>query len=511
MNTARLTGYPVKVEGTLVQTGYPTNYGPLDYVDGETLTYTIPACPYVDKTVAPVRVLGLPGIEKIEQALASYLADPDKTWAGDHDYLPDDVMDTLHNLRLLAWTTWTLPEKARKKAMKDLRDPGLDKFIEDDEVYLVYRDPVANKEYARDSTVFAQRGKVSYDADWYNGFALAGLWAYSFYGDRDEGLKIARSKWPLLTLLRNYMEIYHDWALCCNVVDPRGNLTDWDCMRNGWLGLLAYARLARDLGHMEQYRQTRYLASKEMVSLYVNWTAPDFYYEVEASYEPAHGKGVLQHARRDVTGISTVDGYLGPNYVLPDSRAPYNLGAAIPEHNLFLTDFKLLERAGHLTYDLMPRYNPDLNKVVDDRINQRYRPGWWGYDNRLGGLYFYFLDPHLCLRAMNFHESLEKLLSYLTLENLSGPQIEAFLVGSRPMLVIPTDVNFYGNLWQEKDRSLTFTLGAGPAAKQAVVEIRNCPEIREISSGVSYDYDPRTRQAVLRLEVSGKTKIKVSF
>ena len=93
--------------------------------------------------------------------------------------------------------------------------------------------------------MFAVRGPVSYDADWYNGFELAGLWAWRYFGDRREGLALARKHWNLWTGLRDYYEIYHDWAVCNSLSDPRGNLLDFDCMRNCWAGLLAYARLAR--------------------------------------------------------------------------------------------------------------------------------------------------------------------------------------------------------------------------------------------------------------------------
>ena len=507
VNTARLTGYPVETEGTVVETGYPTYYGPLDYVEGETLTYTIPACSYVDRTLAPVRVKGVEGIREIEDALAAYIARPLWLWPGDHDYYPDDVMDTMHNLRLLAWATWSLPESKRRRAIKQLAEPGLDRI--DENVYFFFEDPVAGATYARDSTIFAQRGKTSYDSDWYNGFQLAGLWAYRYFGDREKGLELARQHWPLWTALRNYMEIYHDWAICCNVVDPRGNLTDFDCMRNGWSGLLAYARLARDLGHLDQYRQTKFLASKTMVAHYVQWTLHEFLYDYAAAYAPDSSKRYLKHAKEDITGISHLNTYGPFGCIRPDNTGPYNLNANIPEHSLLLKDFGLQERVAHLTYDLMPEHIPDWAGL--DPYAYKGRPGHWGAANAAGGRYFYFIDPHLFVRAINFNEPLEKLLSYRKLEWLSGQALEAMLVGSRPMLVVPTDVEFFGNLWNEKDRSLTFTLGAAGAEKQAEVEIRNCPEIRNISPEVPYDYYPQTRKALLRLNVSGTTETRVSF
>jgi len=509
LNAARLTGYPVRVEEPLVEAGYPTNYGPLDYVRGETATYTIPACLYVDRTLAPVRVKGVEGIGKIEEALAAYIARPGWLWPGDHDYFLDDVMDTLHNLRLLAWATWSLPEPGRRRAIEQLARPGLSRLGDENNRYFFFEDPVAGAAYARDSTIFAQRGKTSYDSDWYNGFQLAGFWAYRYFGDRKHGLRLARKHWHEISGLYKYMEIYHDWALCCSVTDPRGNLTDYDCMRNGWSGILAYARLARDLGRHEEYSRARYLASKNMVSHYTQWTLQDFFYDWAASYAPDSGKGYLRHAREEITGIERIDGYGSLDLVAPDDRSPYNLSANIPEHSLLLSDFGLRDKVALLTHDLMPKHIPDWADF--DPYASRGRPGSWGAANAAGARYFYFIDPHLFVRAINLNEPLEKLLSYRRLEWLSGQAIEAMLVGSRPMLVVPTDVEFYGNLWDEKERSLTFTLGTGGEERRSVVEIRNCPEIREISPAVLYDYDPAARKALLRLKISAKTSTRVSF
>jgi hypothetical protein len=509
VNTARLTGYPVELQGKIIETGYPTYYGPLDYLEGETLTYTVPACSYVDRTLAPVRVKGVKGIGEIEKALAAYIERPAWLWPGDHDYKPDDVMDTLHNLRLLAWATWSLPDSKRREAVKDLAEPGLGRIGDANNSYYYFKDPVAGAVYARDSTIFAQRGKTSYDSDWYNGFQLAGLWAYRYFGDREKGLELARRHWPLWTALRNYMEIYHDWAICCNVVDPRGNLTDFDCMRNGWSGLLAYARLARDLGHHEQYRQTKFLASKTMVAHHVQWNLQKFLHEWSAAYAPDSGKALLRHAKKDITGIEGLDGYGRIRVVSPDDGSPYNLSANIPEHSLFLDDFGLKDMAAHLTYDLLPKHIPDWADFDPNTYNGGQ--GHWSSANAVGGRYFYSLDPHLFLRSINFNESVEKILSSRKLEWLSGQAIEAMLVGSRPMLVIPTDVEFYGNLWDERDRSLTFTLGTKGTAKQVEVQIRNCPGIKKISPDTSYDYNPQTRRAVLSLEISGKHRTKLNF
>jgi len=500
---AQKEGYPVSIGEPLVETAYPTHYGVLDYVRGSELTYRIPACDYVDKTLAPVRVKGVQGISRIEEALEAYLRRPLWTWPGDHDYDPDDVMDTLHNLRLLAWATWSLPERKRSTVLKELAEPGVDRVR--DGLYFHFTDPVARAGYARDSTVFAQRGKTSYDSDWYNGFQLAGLWAYSYFGHRAKGLGLAREHWELWTALRNYMEIYHDWATCCSTTDPRGNLTDYDCMRNGWSGLLAYARLARDLGYQDQYRQTKFLASKTMIAHYVQWTLQKYLYDLASSFPPDRGKGFLQYDPDELTGVDRLETYALHEITRPDDSSPYNLGACIPEHSLFLADFGLNPRVAKLTYDNLGRYLPEW-AGFDPFVNTS-PTGWWSA-NAAAGRYFYFLDPHLFARAVNFNESLEKLLSYRKLDWLSGQAIEAMLVGSRPMLLVPTDAEFFGNEWDENSRTLTFTLQGKGTAK---VEIRNCSEPKKVAPEAGVSYDEEKRMAVLQVKLEGRKKTKVYF
>ncbi|HLA38680.1 MAG TPA: hypothetical protein VJ417_01715, partial [Candidatus Glassbacteria bacterium] len=500
---AQKTGYPVEISGWLVETGYPTNYGWLDFMAGKELVYRIPACGYVDRVLAPVRLVHHPRGGEIDRQLAAYIRDPRWLWPGDHDYDRRDVMDTLHNLRLLAPAAWCLPDNLRRELLNGLAEPGVERVR--DELYFRFTDPVALRSYARDSTIFAQRGKTSYDSDWYNGFQLAGLWAWRYFGDRERGLAMARDKWALWTGLRDYMEIYHDWVTACSVTDPRGNLLDYDCMRNGWSGLLAYARLARDLGHQEAYDQTKYLASKTLISFYVQWTLPEYFHEIYSRYEPERGKGLLAWPADQITGVNRLDSY-GPHaFTLPDDTAPYNLSACIPEHALFLADYGLNPRIARLSYDNLERYHPGWAGFDPDSVSLS---GSWSDANAAGGIYFYFLDPHLFTRAINFNEPLDKLLSYRKLEWLSGQALAAIVTGSRPMLIAPTTVEFRGNLWDEATRSLEFTLEGSGFSE---VEIRNCPEPVKVEPETEVSYDNDRRIARLKLRLSGPTKTRIYF
>ncbi len=505
---AQQDGYPVGMSGKLVEGGYPTHYGPLDWVEGEVAEYCLPLCPYVDKTVMPVALSGVPGQQKVEKRLAEYLAAPNLLWPGDEDYHPDDLMDTLHNLRLLAWAAWSLPSKQRGLALEELARPGLERVAQTP--FYRYIDPVAGRSYLRDSTVFAVRGPVSYDADWYNGFELAGVWAWRQFGDRAEGLDLARRHWALWTGLRDYYEIYHDWAVCASLSDPRGNLLDFDCMRNGWCGLIAYARLARELGETDLYERTMFLVSRMQLAHYAQWSLGGYLYDQAATYAPDSGTGLLAWPRADILCVEALDSY-GPHQImLPDDDSPYCLSANIPEHALFLEDFGLTPRLHHLVYDLVPKYQSGWNTFDPSKFKTLYgddTDAWWRA-NAAAGRYFYFLDPLLFSRAMNFHEPLERLLGHRRLDWLSGQAVEAMLVGSRPELVAPVNAEFRGNRWDEKAQSLEFSLeGRGPAQ----IEIRNCGCPKKVEPKAAVDYDPGRRIAFLSLELRGLQKTRVWF
>ena len=451
---ARERGYDVGVDQEVIETGYPTNYGPLSYVEGTELVYSIPDCKYIDQMLAPVKVEGNSTADKLQERLFEYLSKPPTwTWPGDHDYDPDGVMDALHNLRLLAWSTWSLPEKERKSRLKDIAEPGVDKV--EQKLYYFFEDPVAERVYARDSTIFAQRGKTSYDSDWYNGFQLAGLWDYVYFGDRDKGLKLARDKWDIFTDLYDYMEIYHDWTTSCSTTDPRGNLIDYDCMRNGWSGILAYARLARELGHDDKYLVARYLAAKTMVAHYVQWKLQDFIYEVTASYAPDSSKSILSFNLDEITGVELLDSY-GPHSInKPFDKSPYNLNACIPEHSLFLADYGLRNRVEMLSDHNLEKYVPEWRDFDPVAYSSA---GHWSSANAVAGRYFYFIDPHLFAKSIVLNEDLDKLASYMPLERVSGQAVEGMLVGSRPMLILPADAVFKGNIWDENDSTMSFSL-----------------------------------------------------
>ena len=158
-----------------------------------------------------------------------------------------------------------------------------------------------------------------------------------------------------------------------------------------------------------------------------------------------------------------------------------------------------------MSYDNLERYHPGWAGFDPDSVSLS---GSWSDANAAGGIYFYFLDPHLFTRAINFNEPLDKLLSYRKLEWLSGQALAAIVTGSRPMLIAPTTVEFRGNLWDEATRSLEFTLEGSGFSE---VEIRNCPEPVKVEPETEVSYDNDRRIARLKLRLSGPTKTRIYF
>ncbi|MEA2062065.1 MAG: hypothetical protein U9P14_00080, partial [Gemmatimonadota bacterium] len=228
-----------------------------------------------------------------------------------------------------------------------------------------------------------------------------------------------------------------------------------------------------------------------------------------SSYSPDKNSSNLQYPLNDITGISHIDGYGNLGLEGPDDRSPYHLNANIAEHALLLSDFGLNDEVGHAV-NLLTSKGDDISSLNPETY--KISSSSWAAANAAGGRYFYFIDPVLFARSVNLNEPLDQLLSYRPLKWLSGQAVEGMLVGSRPMLEIPADVIFMGNEWNEKDRSLEFSLKSKDQnAVTSEVVIRNCDGIKKIGSDIAFQYDSETRKAFFSIELKGKETVKVFF
>lgn len=121
---AATTRYPVRIQGRPLPAprggDICTHYGPYRLVKGGELRYTMPLCPYLDAVLSPMRVTKDRRAAALTRRLRDYFKDPKYTYGGDGTYDPDSLLDILHNLRVLAWAAWALPEDQRPAAQAEI-------------------------------------------------------------------------------------------------------------------------------------------------------------------------------------------------------------------------------------------------------------------------------------------------------------------------------------------------------------------------------------------------------
>lgn len=430
-----------------------TQYGPYRLAKGRELRYTMPLCPYLDKVLSPVHVTGNRRAAALTRRLREYFKDPKYTYGGDGTYDPDTLLDILHNLRVLAWAAWALPEGQRPAARREIvRDLAR---LFGKRSYLYYREPVTGRRFARDPKVFDWCGNVTYDMDWYSGMNLAGLFAGVYFGAIPA--ETMRRKWPLVRDIAAYFEIFQDWATMVPWTDMRGEVLNIDCCRHGIQGIIGLARLAGRFGLRRQRDMAAYIASRYMVYLAAEHALVDL---LEAGRVPVQfwgrGKGdeVLGFG-----GIHERDGV--PAKFTSSVKNPYTLSPLNPPHMLFLRDYGPLEKLRRYESELIDQHLPGW----DTRPRKVYfasRPHG-SIERNAGAYHFYMVDPHLFLRMLVLDWPSRKAIGKV--KELSGQVIATALVADAPKVLCPADVAFGGTVWEADRRILTIRARARKAAR----------------------------------------------
>ena len=454
---AATTRYPVVIQNaSAAPRGMPelcSHYGPYRVVKGGVLRYAMPLCPYLDTILSPVRVLNDRGAAALTRKLRSYFDDPRHTYGGDGTYDPDTLLDILHNLRVLAWAAWSLPDDQRPAAQAAIvRDfdalfrPGS---------YRRYREPTTGRTVARDPKIFDWCGDVTYDIDWYSGMNLAGLWAGVYFGAISA--ETVRRRWKLVCDIAAYFEVFQDWATLAPWTDMRGELLNIDCARHGAQGMIGFARLADRFGDRKKRDLARCIASRYMVF----WAA-------EHALPQLYGKGDVRTRGWGGAGGQLELGFGGlrerndaPSVVRSGARNPYTLSPLNPEHLLFLRDYGPVER--------LERYEAD---VLDGEV-----PGWDArpaevyfktrgpdsIERNTGAYHFYMVDPHLFLRMLALDWPSRRALGKV--KELSGQVMAAVLVADAPKVLCPAALTFAGTTWDARQRVLSIHARAASAVR----------------------------------------------
>ena len=447
--------YPVRIDSPPLPAPKElcTHYGPYRVVRGGSIRYSMPLCPYLDTVLSPVRVLGDRRAAALTRRLRDYFDDPRYTYGGDGTYDPASLLDILHNLRVLAWAAWALPDDQRGPAhaaiVRDLErlfDPGS---------YRYYREPVTGRRFARDRDIFGYRGEVTYDFDWYSGMNLAGLWAGLHFGAIS--LELIRRRWQLVSDIEAYFEIFQDWATLAPWTDARGELLNTDCARHGVQGMIGFARLARRFGTPRQREIARYIASRSMIF----WAAE---HELLPLYEvggvPWHRYGRKSGSRAlGFGGLRERDS--SPGAFTASSANPYTLSPLNPEHMLFLRDFGPVEMLQQYEAKWLDQELPGWDTKPAKVYFVNRPPG--SIERNAGAYHFYMVDPHLLLRMLVLDWPARRAIGKV--RELSGQVIAAALVADAPKVFSPAGVEFRGTTWDARRHVLTIRAGARQGAR----------------------------------------------
>ena len=489
-------GYSKSLDGKIIYTNAMTGYGPFPFVAGTSYAYTIPYARCIDHQVAPLRLENAPAYDPYIAALDRYIQDPKFTYGGDYDYDKNSPLDSLHDLRLLAWSTWSLDEPRRIARFKDLQKAVLNITPAN---YHHETEPFTGAQYWWDKQLFDQDGIVQFDFEWYNGLNMAAPFAYWQFGHGITTNADLAKFYPYLQNWGRYMDIRHDWVFLAPPVTIPGRDYNTDGVMHAISGIIGYARVAHLLGDQPMADRQAYHASKMLISWYDAWHAEEYATELQdwglldkpidpktqAAVMMFHGNGVGQG------GV----GFWANTY-----------GDNEPEILDFARTF-YYDRIKDVEYNRWEAWAAKDSPYWPTKpiVHGNERSVMWGI-NAERAVHHYSLDPHFTARALLFHETLDQQKKY-AIEH-SGNVIECFIVGAHPMVLFPTTVRFGGNVWDEKQHKLTTTLlRAADATATVLIESKTAPT--KITGGKSWKYTPEhdAGRATIEVDFAGKDKI----
>ena len=504
---AQEKGFPIQFDRPIEDTGMLTYLGRLKMAQGDELTCTIPMFQHLDSTVAPVRIVGSAKAEKLTRQLKKYLElDPEKneTFGGDDTFYTNNIQDVLHDMRVLAWSTWSLDEGDRKKIAKAMAK-RLASFQPKN--FRVWREHFSKQTFLAEKEIWQEsHGDVTYDYEWYNGMQLAGLWAGMYFlGQPELFRKTMRKNWELVEGLVNYFQIVNDWATASFWTDIPGEFMWMDGFHFGWQGLMGLHRICKEMDKPELADQTAYLASKHAVARWTVWMMTDYVQEAIGKGMSIRGSGGPHDQKVADPGSQIIGGFLEKEgFALSPTYATGNaLGNMVPEQYLmYLDDPKIRElvRKGEHVY--MPRQVPHWNK----------KPKVFGYGKGpfpyTSHWHFYMLDDHFFVRSMVLRDPMDEMMKLIPAADYTGPVMESFLVAGAPMVIIPTQAKFAGNVWDARKKRLTIRMDAPTADLELAIIWPAHP--RTIENAAASCYDAQAQRLVINL-YQGPSEVIVQY
>jgi hypothetical protein len=165
-------------------------------------------------------------------------------------------------------------------------------------------------------------------------------------------------------------------------------------------------------------------------------------------------------------------------------------GYCVPELMRYLGDC-CRQQVKAFEYDMAARYDRDWLQQAEQELAE--------WDLVAG--HFYSLDSHLMTRALVFRETLATLTKYTS--HLSPAVLECYLVGSHPLVLVPTSARFEGCVWDEKRKLLQINLaGRAVADVDVIVDLTGqALKVAAVSGASRWKLDRQLRQLICRVKL----------
>ena len=336
-------------------------------------------------------------------------------YAGDWTWEPGSAMDQLLALRTWAPLLQSLPAGRRDELVKQLAPPTPSAFAES---LHTITEPVSGIAWAKEKNLFQHLGDISWDADWYNGLTLSGLYRAIHCGVEEiaEPARVIASECQeQRDLMLRYFSLFHDWGLWTAWTDARGLFWNADCGHNGLEGLLAEAKLRRENGD-DAADFCLYLAGKTAVALMAQFSLPAWCERTKFMLPIATDSGFLQpgEAGQETFGSNALHDHDGIATITADTKNPYCLAGHFPEYAALLKQHAPVDRL-QLLASLWSAQHPERYRdwiafyIGSDPEAIRARWNKLDQEARVQAPVFYHLAPEACLRLWVLDEPAEQI------------------------------------------------------------------------------------------------------
>lgn len=246
---AWMTGYPVRFAQKLRMTDCVTKYGPLAYVSGNVLRYTLPVPPTEERgylrAPTPVQAAEQADFTRRTALLNDLVGHLGGDWAGNGVDLAYAGMTNA----AMAWPYLTPARRAEVQSAWSrylpaaFRLPPYNDTVQK-QPWKQETEPLTGQSYLWTYFIDGPEGR-RYDLDWGNALSLYGLYKYAQYSGDWE---FVRTRWEDVRRIYQYFDLGDDWAWMSVVNADHGYSTGTgDPMAAAFCGTVASLNMARTL------------------------------------------------------------------------------------------------------------------------------------------------------------------------------------------------------------------------------------------------------------------------